>query len=293
MAQDGDLRQASMSPRWWEAYLVRYLVGTPVGGLCILVLSHKIVEGAPGYSHFHSSFVEALSKGAVSVSPTAAIVFGVLALVYCYVASAPITVIHASRMFRDAWFNRLPRFSWLALFAVLVITVHYIVVGSFQGRGSPRGPAYFAIFAMAMPALWVLFAQVLCVMRLHLDETPKSHIYRRLCLLLTTLRTDDLPPEQRGQFTSYYEALVRAREKASGMRETYTHLREHANSIFITVFEISLASLLFVTLDRAPKDVLVRIVLVVCVLLVWLLPNVFMWAQANRLEAKLVSDHAR
>ena len=66
-------------------------------------------------------------------------------------------------------------------------------------------------------------------------------------------------------------------------------MREHSNSVFIALFEISLAALIFFILDRAPNDILVRIVTIAAVFFVWLVPNVFLWSQANRLEASLVS----
>lgn len=287
-------RESPIQGRWWEGYLVRYLIGTPVGGLCVLAISYKVLEAAPNYAIYHQNVTEALNQGGVSISATTAIVFAVLALVYCYVASAPISIIHATRMFRqkDNWFNSLPRYSYLLVFIVLVGLVAMLLVLD-QRTGTPertRPVAYLIVFVISLTALWTVFAQVLCIMRLHLDAHPESVIYRRLCLLVTKLRTEELPIEERNQFVRFYTQLATEREGAAGLRESYTHLREHANSVFIAIFEISLAALIYFVLDRTPKDLVVRIVAVAAVFFVWLLPNVFLWSQANRLERSLVKS---
>jgi hypothetical protein len=71
------LRSAESSLRWWEFYVVRYAMGTIVGG----IVSYILCSGNP------------LLKPLTS-RPEYLAAFG---LVYCYVASAPILVFHAGR----------------------------------------------------------------------------------------------------------------------------------------------------------------------------------------------------
>jgi hypothetical protein len=284
-----------MHGRWWEGYLVRYLLGTPIGGVCVLAIANKVLETIPDYLKYRKEIFDAVIRGDFTLNASAAVVLGFLALVYCYVASAPITIIHATRMFRGDWYHRTARPIWLAIFVALVALIYVSAVYTLaRSIATARFLADLMVFFIALPALWVVFAQVLCIMRLHLDEKPRpdvwfaSPMYRRLCLLLTVRRVSELPDADRGQFVRYYSELAIEREKAQGLRESYTHLREHANSVFIAVFEISLAALVYFVLDRAPSDFVIRVIILAAVIFVWLVPNVFLWAQANRLEASLV-----
>src|SRR5215831_12478580 len=193
-------RVSPMHGRWWEGYLVRYLLGTPIGGLCVLAIANKVLETLPDYLRYRSELTHAITSGSFTLNASAAIALGFLSLVYCYVASAPITIIHATRMFRSDWYHRTARPIWLLIFVILVGLIFVIPIYTFQGsRSAARFLAYLMIFVIALPALWAVFSQVLCIMRLHVDENPRadvwiaSRMYRRLCLLLTLRRASELP----------------------------------------------------------------------------------------------------
>lgn len=75
---------------WWETYVIRYLVGTVVGGAILLFLNASDVSGLkenllPGITSLKS-----LDAGILTV-------IGAVGFAYCYLASAPILVLHASR----------------------------------------------------------------------------------------------------------------------------------------------------------------------------------------------------
>src|SRR5579859_4277706 len=83
-------------PRWWEDYLVRYVTGTLVGTVCVYVLIASIFFNgdpagltgrflAPGKESTWLGLIMLLLAGAA----------------YCYLASVPITVVHAGRMIRE------------------------------------------------------------------------------------------------------------------------------------------------------------------------------------------------
>lgn len=286
---------SALERRWWESYLVRYLIGTPIGVICVLAIIHRMLYGLPQFEKLHALLLDP-TAGHVSLNAASAVVLGVLGLVYCYIASAPISIIHATRMFRGEWFNRAPRYSWLLLFAVIAGVVYRLGMLSQPGEPirSAQQLADISILLLAFPALWIVFAQVLCIMRLHLDEplvggTIVSKLYRRVCLLVVRFGREDFEPKELGQYTDFYWRVAIERDKHVGLRETYTHLREHSNSVFIVLFEISLASLMVWTLSHMPNDAFVRAIAAVLVLFLWLLPNVFLWNQANRLERSLIS----
>jgi len=102
-------------------------------------------------------------------------------------------------------------------------------------------------------------------------------------------RDHDIPPNAQ-HFEEFYLNLVKNRSdliRGVGLRESYTHMREHSNSIFIVLLELSLASLVVFTLRFAPEDMVTRVEVVALLFFIWILPGVYIWSQANRLEAIL------
>jgi hypothetical protein len=63
-------------------------------------------------------------------------------------------------------------------------------------------------------------------------------------------------------------------------------LREHSNSVFIVLLELSLGALLWLMM-RGQPDPASRLGAGAIVMVLWLVPNVYLWGQANRLEAAL------
>lgn len=319
------------NPRWWESYLVRYFLGFVVGAVCVVVLCAElgIVTATDGKSILESN------------SEWTAIVIGLgfLGLAYCYLVSAPITVLHAGRYGRGL-IDGHSRFFWLGWAMTLVgvigfrvpfyfngVTAAVVLFGAVGcsgwaaavfidcGSRSETGDLYVAheIFGrtvpipsridyvviqsglmavglysaasilptetaspwsvhayllLGMPVIWIGLVQYAVMWRVMKDEGPINHFYAR---------------------------LVRARLKngAKEFRDTYTHLREHSNSIFIALVEISfLAMLIAVWRVMNPeltshKNVVDRntfYVMALALLAVWMLPTVFMWSRANAME---------
>lgn len=90
-----------MNGRWWEYYLLRYLVGTVVGAVLVAFLNW----------HSTSPFFGRLEP-LVDLSDSAFLGVGLLAALgfaFCYIASLPILVLHATRahiqrgMLRSRW----------------------------------------------------------------------------------------------------------------------------------------------------------------------------------------------
>lgn len=98
----------------------------------------------------------------------------------------------------------------------------------------------------------------------------------------------------------FYEKLFRARRHpyAKGVRDTYTHLREHSNSVFIVIVELSILACML-ALARSIHacgansiDLTEYGQIVLVGLAIWVIPAVFMWSRANRMESKFADDPA-
>jgi hypothetical protein len=70
--------------------------------------------------------------------------------------------------------------------------------------------------------------------------------------------------------------LVRHCRSSLDHRETYSHLREHSNSVFIVLCEISLSGLIITAISVNPSKDIAR----------------SLWGQANRLESALKDSAA-
>lgn len=252
--------------RWWEGYLVRYLVGSLVGSGAIFVLVGEIVwEGDPvKYKQFIVNYLIGKDASAVLVT-----VFAVFGFVYCYLASTPITVIHATRAIKG-FPNSFARYLWIitGCLAVAVMLCNKYISQN------------FILFVLAIPAMWMVIAQWACV--LQLLDIPKSGFVRFWTRI-----------SKYNDFQNYYISLAKNRdstEKRKELRESYTHLREHSNSVFIVVIELSLLSLLVFVHRTFSLGVRDFILLIGAFTFLWLVPNVFLWGRANQLE-RLIQEN--
>lgn len=289
------------SNRWWESYLVRYLLGTIIGVPCIIAILIAVQTSGEAkekrdYAKAIQSLVyaspiannstksEANNSAQVSLSlagvdTSALVITALLGFAYCYVASTPITVFHAARALKNNPGSRISIPVWFFIsFSVLV--AFFI---SATGRTNIAVFTILVLFLMAMPAVWVFISQWLGVVYLILDGPkilfPKSNADKR--------NEVDVNEEQHsGNYEKWNSQLVEKRDAdfRRGLRETYSHLREHANAVFIVVCEVSLAFFILLVVNVSSTSPRQSIFIVSGILMIWIMPNVFLWSQANRLE---------
>jgi len=146
------------------------------------------------------------------------------------------------------------------------ILVHHHIMG-------PESSAAINLWLLGAPVFWIGTVQYLVLARLITDSGEKD--------------VDD-----------FYKKLFHARRHlhAKGVRDTYTHLREHSNSVFIVVVELAILACLL-ALARATSgsgadtiDLSSYGQTVLIGLAIWMLPTVFMWSRANRLEKKFANN---
>ncbi|MBR7793948.1 hypothetical protein KDM87_15250 [Undibacterium sp. FT147W] len=313
------------STRWWESYLVRYFIGFIVGCTCIVVFG--LQTGTFDRLINHLSTTNA-SNGKPDWSAITALV-AILGLGFCYIASTPITVLHAGR-YRKGWLDGHSRHFWFAWISLCIIVLAF---GGIKIIGNRPTCEWLA----------VAFSCVLMFATLIKNDNPIEKTHPRLVFPLFTfiwllffwgavgrifgyLGQGLSESAQRwwilsmpafwilvGQYTvlyrllhekeaffSFYAKLFKARrmKNARDVRDTYTHLREHSNSVFIVVIELALLAL-FMAISSSISSNKGKIIpneslgaLVVFGLVVWMVPTVFMWARANSLEVEF-SDNPK
>ena len=238
------MSDSNNSNRWWEYYAVRYFVGTVVGAGIIAALNQ--IPCSPYVSLLSSlpQFKDASFKELA--------LFGAVGFAFCYVASAPVLALHATR--EHLRFSQLCKRPLLSV-VCLIISVAVAIALSLY-------------LAPTVPVL--VLAGILAVQTFPL-----------LCAFATRFR----------EIESFYEHLSKARANGKGEKpdyatnelvESYRHLREHGNAISILVLELILAFILFQL--PCPSSA-------IPVLLLWLAPASGAWLVATVVELRFAQKN--
>lgn len=257
MAQDTDKKEPEKKKpdnRWWEFYFVRYFVGTALGAIVVLFLA---TADSPVFTSqgelatiLKTLKPEKFESGYIAVLAT-------VGLAFCYIASAPILVLHAVRgsLLRV---RSCTNWKLIAFLSVVVIAMSgaqgYVLWLALRIKGNPWvSQDFYAGTA------FLLFVSVIFVGQLFL-------------LWLAIFGREQHAFE-------YYDQLVQRRASASNAGneyvESYRHLREHGNAFFIALLELLLGAALFYS--PVPWAV---------ILILWIFPAAGVWLFGTLLESR-------
>lgn len=320
----------SPNTRWWESYLVRYFSGFVVGGIFVFIVVAFIYFKLNPKAGIILTLVNiAKEKGVFSALLLASGILGAVYSYLVSSPITVIHYGRGGGKSFFEYQARYFWFSWLIILVIAMIDVGLIYDSSFSewnffallisglflhwashrrwrsilddGFGFPillsftlfwmiylfcllNAFLYFLksasllqkyLLILSLPVFWIAFAQY-------------ATLYKLLC---NASRTHE-----------FYQKLTKARGKkgAKDIRETYTHLREHSNSTFIVVIEFcfSCAILLLVdfhlggnSTDGLRGDEGASIFFRVgALLMIWCIPNLFLWSRANRLEQSFADN---
>lgn len=248
------------SIRWWEFYAVRYAMGTIVGAvifysLCIEDDALKKLLILPKDGKLESYHF---------------ILLGIYGLIYCYVASAPILVLHAARFLftLPAVFklrDLIRPIGILGLPFIIGIIFWYLTPSKTnESNVKLNNAAVMFMVALIIIPQWFL-------------------------VIKTLLNTDKL-------FDFYKRLSKRRTECKIDIKDSYKHLREHGNSFGIVFFEIVFGIILYVI--GLNDSALVSIASpnfsntgpYIIVLFFWILPASLVWVIGIALEQKFAND---
>ncbi len=257
--------EKSGSGKWWEFYFVRYALGTVFGILIIRFLASHGLD-----IPFPKGEVEEIAK---PESIPLLIGYG---LAYCYLASAPILLFHATRFQMGPTNARLLR---IILFCVLALVPAVSWLVPFLGLArSPFGLGVVTAIAIYLIAL-------LTVCQFWSMYVGQKHS---------------------GAMWQFYLRLDRNRRVKANREliDSYRHLREHGNAFAVVLLEMLLGLGIFLATKisvypagligdgGAPNDSIFSIsqVQVFALLLIWTLPAASVWAIGCYLEAEFAND---
>lgn len=232
----------SSNSRWWETYLVRYITGSVIGAVIVYIILKK--SGIDLIPHFDD------------IKNSNLIVLFTLGFAYCYLASAPITLLHAVRsLVGKAGGLDISNFMFISLLALVAIIFALLAWWAtyqyFWGLAGFVGMLLFFVYYMSID----LFNKV----------------------------------QHKNQWHMWYTRLAISRENGSKeFIESYRHLREHGNAFFIVLLEIALAIPIFMIVSLPSPKMEMKIALMLIVAFLWLSTGMLCWFLANSLEGYLI-----
>jgi hypothetical protein len=267
------MSSTSAATRWWENYLVRYFLPSVAGMLIIRWLDLN-AKGA--ISNYAPVFLLKEWKDFGTAHLIIWLLFGSL---YCYIASYPILVFHATRVLdfkdREGTLSAL----WL----------------------SPYGHAVFFTFAAFAAAwldwLWLAFVSVLIFAGVQLARLYKAYSRRELFGFSQGYEASvayaylNKLSKRRGvieERSTWEDDEGNTAEKTDSrlvdLAESYKHLREHGNTAFIFLLELALCPIFFIALNH--QRGLVDFSYVVIVVLIWIIPASLVHLLGQHLERR-------
>jgi hypothetical protein len=291
--------------RWWEAYLVRYFVGTIVGAICsiLIIVKMKFVDFDVVVRSVATKSGELETRFDLMPVVLGGLLIG---FCYCYLCSAPISVMHLGRYGRGK-IDGLSRYFWggwvVSIFLLLCEIYFHVTFSILNDNQSLCWYALLIFIIWIANHLWsrhskaidfslssVLFCLLIYLILNSFDQRKDELqlIWLVLAMPIVWIGLIQYNILMRSLFEDtklfeFYKSLFQSRRRggAKDIRDTYTHLREHSNAFFIVVVEICALAFIFSAQKLVEKNGAGVLLLP---LMIWLVPTIFMWGRANAME---------
>ncbi|MDH1292769.1 hypothetical protein N5C43_16110 [Comamonas terrigena] len=269
MSQSKDSSQSS-NTRWWESYLVRYLSGSIIGAFCILLMMYVFLS----YTNHNLNIASAVGSIDYKYFPATGLILVLIisGLIYSYLISSPITVIHYGRggkqklekVVRYIWFGWIVsvlcfiftkgnfKYGLIVMVAILLFLYFNYAFRkpAVFSESCTRGTYYYKVRSRHLTPIKCVFSSlIIWVIGFGIFEYFEIDNFNRGIFLLgfPTLSVGVMQYvtifrilNSESQIFRFYRKLVKSRLKngSKDIRETYSHLREHSNATFIVFLEI-------------------------------------------------------
>jgi len=272
------------STRWWENYAVRYLMPSIAG---MVIVNWLCKNGSADLRTLLSLPVAAERIDTASL--TLLFLYGNL---FCYIASYPVLVFHATRVLdfdHDLW-PALPLsdgyLTTICVTAAAFLLAHFV---SPDCRFCAALVLASIFTAFQLRRLWLAFYPRTTV------EGCSGAVSRSYGYSYALARRRGRAKESETTVARSVSADFDDDENVSTTRriiwhkdymDTYRHLREHGNSAFIFLLELSLAALVYSVISKSEKSATQQLGAVSVLLAIWAIPAVFVHLIGQHLERR-------
>lgn len=237
-------------PVWWEFYVIRYSMGTIIGA----AIFFYICKTDPDLS------LLLLFPATTSLDYYHYFLLAFYGLTFCYIASAPILVLHASRfLFTFSPKKKAPHFKKALYGALLALTLfgYYKIISP-----SPEQAIPFLVFPLA---IFLFIFQIKLILDIFSNTNDLYDFYKKLSENRANLKGD--------------------------LKESYKNLREHGNSFGIVVLELFLGACL-ISIKSSPLLAIndSHSFAFALLIFIWVLPASMIWMVGTAIERR-VSDY--
>ena len=279
--------------RWWENYLVRYLVPSIAGMFILMWLNNNSVESGiveAGVMKLETVKTEIVEVSVISnetvktgileqylpmlkltdgkdFNTASLTVWLLLGTLYCYIASYPILVLHAVRVHLLDKKNISPKlfilFILLSMICFVLVLVLVLVLRLGLGFGFGLGFAFVIIFSGFQCYFLYEVTKV--------TEEGEGYDYmKHLTKAKNPVKTD----------TETNPGYIK------DITDSYKHLREHGNTALIILLEILLAFILYFSLHFERENKFMDFSIVSIILIIWIFPAALVYFYGHLLERK-------
>jgi len=276
--------------RWWENYLVRYLMPSIAGAA---IVSWLVAEGGTGLKQI--LLLEIGSQGLQTPTLVLLFLYGNL---FCYVASYPILGFHVTRVvdFDQGVWRRCVWDGYVStlVLACLVLAFSTLTTGiSCLNRIAPFVIAivfsglqlYRVYLAMSTVAFEGLSEPVSKIFAYTFSLSKRRGVVEEL--RITKQSNNDQKDEATGD---KYDEETEWQKRSIWRREfidSYRHMREHGNSAFIFILELTLAGLAYQVLTAFKTEgTSYQLAAVGVLFAVWGLPAMFIHLVGQHIERR-------
>lgn len=274
--------------RWWENYLVRYLMPSIAGAVIVSWLT----SGNPELKqllHINTSSPE--------IESTTLILLFLYGNLFCYIASYPILGFHVTRVidFDDSTWKVAITDGYISSLLVAALVVLVCALGS-------KGCTYkWAPFAIVIAfSVFQLYRISKSLERIKFEgltgKVTRVYAYtyslaRRRGIVEEASTTKQTSKDQTDDDSGdKYDEEKEWQKKSIWRREfidSYRHMREHGNSAFIFVLELVLAGLCYMALASSEaKGDAYQLSTVGVLLALWTIPSVFIHFVGQHIERR-------
>jgi hypothetical protein len=283
---------ASGTNRWWENYLVRYLMPSIAG---VAIVGWLCAHGGAGFR----SLLFLPPAGERLEAPTLTLLF-LYGNLFCYVASYPVLVFHVTRVkdFHDGKWPALPLLDGYVM--TVLFTISAFLICLFSCNVVRYWCAFGLTAALVIIQLWreslVLFPRI-TVQGVDGEVCPafgyafslsrtRGIPEQTATVISATSPPSSVPSIIFPQENEDQTTMVRRDIWRSDFMETYRHMREHGNSAFMFLAELELAALVYCVITMPSQTPVQQLGNVGTLLALWTIPAMFVHLLGQHLERR-------
>jgi hypothetical protein len=256
----------SETTRWWENYLPRYLMPSIAG---VVIVNWLCSYGGDGFRS-----LLALPIGGRPLDSTSLILLLLYGNLFCYVASYPALVFHATRVMDFPEGKWIPRpFDGYILTLVVTACAFLFHLVPPECRYWPAFVTACLVAFVQLLRLWIAVSHRFSVEG---HEDPVTDHYFYAYILAHRRVSAQEKPKSETEEKKWREEFV----------ETYRHMREHGHSAYIFILEFVLATLTYCVITKPGQTATHQLGAVGLLLAVWSFPSVFVHLLAQHLERR-------